>query len=190
MKLIEIDPTRVRASLARRIGQAWLTCLCALALVSCSTPPNPGSATHVGVLREATQDGAQGILGERLSESQAQELALFAFGLVGTPYRWGGNTPDTGFDCSGFIGYVMTHQTHLKPPRTVTQLRAWGVEVLPEQRRTGDLIFFGSGPTPTHAGIYVGKGRFVHAPSTGGAVHLSHLSDAYWQKLQVNYRRP
>jgi cell wall-associated NlpC family hydrolase len=145
---------------------------------------------HVGVSREANQDGAQGIIGERLSESQAQELALFAFGLVGTPYHWGGNTPDTGFDCSGFIDYVLSHQTPLKPPRTVTQLRAWGVEVLPAQRRTGDLIFFGSGPTPTHAGIYVGKGRFVHAPSTGGVVHLSYLSDAYWQKLQVNYRRP
>jgi cell wall-associated NlpC family hydrolase len=190
MILKEFDPSWARVRLPKRIGQICFTCVCVLAVVSCSTPPKPAPVVHLGASPEITQDGAQGILGERLSESQAQEVALFAFGLVGTPYHWGGNTPDTGFDCSGFIDYVVSHQTHLKPPRTVTQLRAWGVEVLPEQRRTGDLIFFGSGPTPTHAGIYVGKGRFVHAPSTGGVVHLSHLSDAYWQKLQVNYRRP
>jgi cell wall-associated NlpC family hydrolase len=177
---------------SKRLGLHFhaLACACALALASCSTPQNTVQTAHVVVSSANAQDGAQGVVGERLSESQAQEAALFALGLVGTPYRWGGNTPESGFDCSGFIDYVMGHQTQLKPPRTVTQLRTWGVEVLPEQRRTGDLVFFGSGPTPTHAGIYVGKGRFVHAPSTGGVVHLSHLSEAYWQKLQVNYRRP
>lgn len=190
MKLKVFDPVWLSALNSKRVGQVCLLCWCAMLLVSCSTTPKPTVGPRIEIPRVVPQDGAQDILGERLSESQAQEVALFAIGLVGTPYHWGGNTPDTGFDCSGLIVYVMSHQTHLKPPRTVTQLRAWGVEVLPEQRRTGDLIFFGVGPTPTHAGIYVGKGRFVHAPSTGGVVHLSHLSDAYWQKLQVNYRRP
>ena len=130
------------------------------------------------------------LTGERLGEVDAQGIALHALGLVGTVYRFGGNTPESGFDCSGLINYVIRLQTPLKPPRTVAQLKTWGMEVPPVSRRTGDLILFGEGLEPTHAGIYVGQGRFVHAPSTGGTVRLSHLEQAYWARMKVSYRRP
>lgn len=178
---------------ARRLWPLFLLTL----LWSCSSPTlryEPSTPDHGASTSKRPQPALPdfgGILpGERLSETDSQGVALHAVGLVGTVYRFGGNTPESGFDCSGLINYVIRLQTPLKPPRTVAQLKSWGIEVPAASRRTGDLIFFGAGPEPSHAGIYVGQGRFVHAPSTGGTVHLSHLEQSYWAKLKVSYRRP
>ena len=124
-----------------------------------------------------------------LTPDQAGDIAIHALGLVGTPYRYGGNTPDGGFDCSGLIGYVYRTRAGLVPPRTVAQLDEFGEPVRVDALRTGDLVLFGSG-RPTHAGIYVGDGRFVHAPSTGGTVRLDQLAGVYWSKQPVSARRP
>src|SRR5574343_242459 len=105
-----------------------------------------------------------------LSDEQAHDIAIHALGLVGTPYRYGGHTPDTGFDCSGLIGYVYRQRVGTPPPRTVAQLNQWGQPIDANELRTGDLVVFGRGRSPSHAGIYVGEGRFVHAPSSGGTV--------------------
>ena len=109
-------------------------------------------------------------------------------GLVGTPYRYGGNTPDSGFDCSGLIGYVYKSRAGVAPPRTVAQLDDFGQSITKSELRVGDLVVFGRG-TPTHAGIYVGEGRFVHAPSTGGTVRLDSLGSTYWSKQKQSFRR-
>lgn len=109
-------------------------------------------------------------------------------GLVGTPYRYGGNTPDSGFDCSGLIGYVYKSRAGVAPPRTVAQLDDFGKAIDASELRVGDLVIFGRG-RPTHAGIYVGEGRFVHAPSTGGTVRLDSLQSRYWSKQPTSYRR-
>lgn len=124
-----------------------------------------------------------------LTSSQADDIAIHALGLVGTPYRHGGNTPDSGFDCSGLIGYVYRSRAGLAPPRTVAQLGGFGEPVSLGEIRTGDLVLFGRGQ-PTHAGIYVGEGRFVHAPSTGGTVRLDQLASTYWSRQPVAVRRP
>ena len=125
-----------------------------------------------------------------LSSDQASNIAIHALGLVGTPYRYGGNTPAGGFDCSGLIGYVYRNEVGTPPPRTVAQLDGWGQAVDTGELRTGDLVLFGRGSRPTHAGIYVGAGRFVHAPSTGGEVRLDVLSRGYWARQSQAYRRP
>ena len=125
-----------------------------------------------------------------LSDEQAHGIAIHALGLVGTPYRYGGNTPDSGFDCSGLIGYVYRNQVGSAPPRTVAQLSSWGQVIDRSERRTGDLVVFGRGRNPSHAGIYVGEGRFVHAPSTGGEVRMDHLESKYWAKQNASFRRP
>ena len=129
-------------------------------------------------------------LPSRLRPGQADDITIYAVGLVGTPYRFGGNTPDTGFDCSGLIGHVYQTRAGVSPPRTVSKLKAWGQAVTSDQARAGDLVLFAPNDEATHAGIYVGDGRFVHAPSTGGEVRLDSLNTRYWASQQVAFRRP
>ncbi|RRV06943.1 peptidoglycan endopeptidase [Pseudomonas sp. v388] len=124
---------------------------------------------------------------------QAAEDVLFrALGLVGTPYRWGGNTPDSGFDCSGLIGYVYRDAAGISLPRSTRDMiviRAPDVKI--DQLQSGDLVFFATsgGSQVSHAGIYVGEGRFVHAPASGGTVKLDSLNKPYWQKAYLNAKR-
>ena len=125
-----------------------------------------------------------------LTDEQAHDIAIHALGLVGTPYRYGGNTPESGFDCSGLIGYVYRNQVGTPPPRTVAQLDTWGYPIDGSQLRAGDLVVFGTGARPNHAGIYVGEGRFVHAPSTGGTVRLDYLQSRHWARQNAAFRRP
>ena len=123
-----------------------------------------------------------------LSPEAGKDLAIHARGLVGTPYRWGGNTPDSGFDCSGLIAYVYRSQAGVSPPRTVALLAGFGQAVEGDELRTGDLVIFGRDPA-WHAGIYVGEGRFVHAPSSGGTVRLDRLDNRYWSRQPTRFRR-
>ena len=151
-----------------------------LLLAGCASPPAGPQRARGAVPAPAP----------RLSAAQSSDIAIHALGLVGTPYRYGGNTPGGGFDCSGLIGYVYQNRAGRAPPRTVAQLDQWGQSIARESLRTGDLVVFGRGRTPHHAGIYVGEGRFVHAPSSGGTVRLDRLDGKYWSAQQVAFRRP
>jgi cell wall-associated NlpC family hydrolase len=126
----------------------------------------------------------------RLTLEQANDVTVMAIGLVGTPYRYGGNTPASGFDCSGLISYVYKQRAGVVAPRTTGGLIDWGTSIPASSLRTGDLVVFVQNGRANHAGIYVGEGRFVHAPSTGGTVRLDRLNSSYWAKQQVSYRRP
>lgn len=121
---------------------------------------------------------------------RSREVVFHALQLVGTPYRFGGTSPEGGFDCSGLVLYV--HQAAGGPrlPRTVREQMAMDLPLVPEGRRVaGDLVFFGQGGRPDHIGIYVGEGRFVHAPSTGGTVRLDRLDAPYWRSRYLGTRR-
>jgi len=160
----------------------WLAALlCAALLAGCASGPRGGHHAPSSASRSAAYPP--------LTASQSDDIAIHALGLVGTPYRYGGNTPDGGFDCSGLIGYVYKSRAGRTPPRTVAQLSSFGEPVGIDEIRTGDLVLFGRG-RPTHAGIYVGDGRFVHAPSSGGTVRLDPLAGVYWSKQPVEVRRP
>lgn len=114
---------------------------------------------------------------------RANEIALRAIGLVGTPYRYGGNTPATGFDCSGLVGYVYRDAGATALPRTTAVIASLpGAPVGRSALRTGDLVFFGARAQVSHVGIYVGEGRFVHAPNAGGTVRLDALDHPYWTR--------
>ncbi|MEN1927700.1 C40 family peptidase [Luteimonas sp. MJ250] len=120
----------------------------------------------------------------------ANAVMMRAISLVGTPYRYGGNTPEGGFDCSGLVNYVYRDMLDLKLPRTSRDLAAYqGPKIQPEKLATSDLVFFGSGGSVTHVGIYIGEGRFVHAPSTGGTVRLDHLDGSYWRRNYSGAKR-
>jgi len=111
------------------------------------------------------------------------DILFRAIGLVGTPYRYGGNTPESGFDCSGLVGYVFRDVAGVSLPRTAQE-----ISVLPaprverKQLDSGDVVLFGDGGRINHVGIYVGRGRFVHAPNSGGTVRLDFLDAPYWNE--------
>ena len=177
-----MSPLSRRTALPAQAGYGLglgLCVVCALLLGGCSTPaaPTPPTTPARSVASALTDD-------------QAHDIAIHALGLVGTPYRYGGNTPDAGFDCSGLIGYVYRHRVGMAPPRTVAQLNSWGYPIDGGELRAGDLVVFGTGRQPSHAGIYVGEGRFVHAPSSGGTVRLDHLQSRYWARQDTAFRRP
>ncbi len=112
----------------------------------------------------------------------ANAVLMRALSLVGTPYRYGGNTPEGGFDCSGLVTYVFRDMLDLRLPRTSRELaRYQGPPIPPARLAPSDLVFFGDGGQVSHVGIYVGEGRFVHAPSTGGTVRLDRLDGAWWR---------
>src|SRR3546814_4762646 len=103
-----------------------------------------------------------------------------AISLVDTPYRYGGNTPEGGFDCSGLVNYVYRAMLDLKLPRTSRALAAYkGPRIAPKRRPTPDLWFFGSAGTVSPVGFYVGEGGFALAPRTGGTVRLDGLDGPY-----------
>lgn len=155
------------------LRRAIVLCAC-LVLAACASAPGPSTRAARPSL---------------LSAEQSRDTAISAMGLVGTPYRYGGNTVDGGFDCSGLIAYAYRQGAGLATPRTVAQLAGFGEPVPRNELRTGDLVVFG-GSRPTHAGIYVGENRFVHAPSTGGEVRLDRLDGPYWVRQKLDIRRP
>ena len=119
-----------------------------------------------------------------------EDYSIAAIGLVGVPYRYGGNTPKGGFDCSGLIGYVYQKVGQIKLPRTVEGIGQVGQSLGNQTPAPGDLVFFNTqGHKHSHVGIYVGQGRFVHAPSKGGTVRLEKISSPYWSSRFTESRR-
>jgi len=116
------------------------------------------------------------------STQVANNVLFRAIGLVGTPYHWGGNTPDSGFDCSGLVDYVFRTSAGVVLPRQSGEIANVDAPRIDEDRLApGDLLFFGSRHRVSHVAIYVGQGRFVHAPNSGGTVRLDQLSGDYWR---------
>ena len=119
-----------------------------------------------------------------------EDISIAAVGLVGVPYRYGGNNPKAGFDCSGLIGYVYYKAASIKLPRTIDAMSNKGKSIDNQPPAPGDLVFFNTtGDKYSHAGIYVGQGRFVHAPSTGGTVRLDQIETPYWASRFTEARR-
>lgn len=124
------------------------------------------------------------------------DRVMVALDLLGTPYRARGTSPDTGFDCSGFIGHVFRAANGIVLPRSSDEMFRMGVagaqDVAREGLAAGDLLFFRigrRGERIDHVGMYVGEGRFVHAPASGGEVRLESLDMPYWQRHFAGARR-
>jgi cell wall-associated NlpC family hydrolase len=113
----------------------------------------------------------------------ANDILFRAIGLVGTPYRYGGNTPQSGFDCSGLVDYVFRDVAGIDLPRTAHEISQMDApQVKRDRLESGDIVFFSGGRKVSHVGIYVGRGRFVHAPNEGGTVRLDFLDAPYWNE--------
>jgi cell wall-associated NlpC family hydrolase len=133
-----------------------------------------------------------GVTGARPTGRTASDAAVdLALSLMGTPYRFGGETPGSGFDCSGLVVYVMAAQD-IAMPRTVQEQYRVGVPVPATALRPGDLVFFTTtGPGATHVGIVSNAERreFVHAPNNGSTVRIDRLDADYWHRNWVGARR-
>jgi cell wall-associated NlpC family hydrolase len=152
-----------------------------LAAVAASAPPAGG---------EATGAAAADLL--RQVHDRASEAVLSAMNFIGVRYRRGGNSAETGFDCSGFTRYVFEHSLGLMLPRRADeQAAAPGfVAVARQDLKPGDLVFFNTmRRTFSHVGIYIGDNRFIHAPSHGKDVRTDDLGFAYWAKRFTGARR-
>ena len=112
-----------------------------------------------------------------------------ALDLRGVRYRLGGDSPSTGFDCSGFVRFVFA-QHQIEVPRTVAEQVAIGRAIKVDRVEAGDLLFFStSTPGPSHVGIVIGGGEFVHAPGDGGVVRVDRVDTPYWRARTVDARR-
>lgn len=118
-------------------------------------------------------------------------LTALANGLRDIRYRRGGREPSTGFDCSGFVRYVFRHSLNVELPASSAAQFLTGLKIDRDKLVEGDLVFFRTeGKRVSHVGIYLGDGRFIHAPSSGKHVSVSNLAEAYWSKRYVGAKRP
>lgn len=115
------------------------------------------------------------------AERKGQDVALFAMGLVETGYRFGGKNPEAGLDCSGMVSYVYDKAAGLRVSGSAADIARKGRPVDAARMRPGDLVFFNTRNSPrSHVGIYIGDGRFVHAPSSGGRVRAESLRKGWF----------
>jgi len=121
---------------------------------------------------------------------KAGDVVVGALNMIGVRYRWGGNTPDSGLDCSGFVRYVFQDTLGLSLPRRAEEMSRVGEKVRVSDLKPGDLVFFNTmRRTFSHVGIYIGDNKFVHSPSTGSTVRVDDLDNRYWEKRFTGARR-
>lgn len=121
---------------------------------------------------------------------KASELVVNAMGFLGVPYKWGGNSAETGFDCSGFVVSVYQQSIGLLLPRKAEQQAAATQKIDQTDLQPGDLVFFNTMRRAfSHVGIYVGNGKFIHAPRAGAEIRVESMGGSYWQNRFDGARR-
>jgi len=151
----------------------------------CATKSSPS------VDRPAYDSGPKTVRSVKIvSSSKGAEVVGTARSLIGTPYKWGGRSPRSGFDCSGFVGYVYG-RFGVELPRTSEAMTSVGRSVDGADLRPGDIVIYNISKKgkSLHVGIATGKGTFVHAPSSGKGVSESSMSLEYWREHFVGARR-
>jgi cell wall-associated NlpC family hydrolase len=122
--------------------------------------------------------------------SKAGTVVVGALNMIGVRYQWGGNSPDSGLDCSGFVRYVFRDTLGMTLPRRAEEMSQMGEKVKMTDLKPGDLVFFNTmRRTFSHVGIYIGDNKFVHSPSTGSKIRVDELDDSYWEKRFTGARR-
>ena len=181
-----LDLARRRVGLALLLGGGWASLLAGCASRPPVARPGGGVAT-----RSAPVPPSQPPL--ELDPAGREESVAQAMLLVNTPYRYGGNTPEGGFDCSGLVAYVLqavATPASRRLPRSTAQWAAASVPVDEAALQRGDLVFFNTtGASFSHMGIFVGQGQFVHAPSTGGTVRKDAVGSRYFGPRYMGARR-
>jgi cell wall-associated NlpC family hydrolase len=141
----------------------------------------------------APVDARQATTGEPrkvIPPAERSEALLIALMTLGVDYRSGGRSTATGFDCSGLVAHVYEEAYGVRLPRTVSAQSETGIAVSAQNLEPGDLVFYDTLGRPySHVGIYLGDGKFVHAPKTGSTVRVESLRSTYWTKRFNGARR-
>ena len=138
------------------------------------------------------QKGIVARLGDTIHQAtdRAADLVLNAMGSLGVPYRMGGTSAETGFDCSGFVRAMFQQTVGLMLPRTAAEQAAATQRIDKTDLKPGDLVFFNTlRRTNSHVGIYVGDGKFIHSPRSGSHVRVENMNISYWQSRFDGARR-
>ncbi len=129
-------------------------------------------------------------IGRQLNQREADQLIGSAMSLLGVAYRFGGTSPSTGMDCSGFMQYIFRRTMQVSLPRTAAEQAQMGVQVSRGALQAGDMVFFNTaGRRISHVGLYIGNDRFIHAPRTGKNIEITSLSNKYWSRRYITARR-
>ncbi|KVC50799.1 peptidase P60 [Burkholderia diffusa] len=156
---------------------------------------NVTNSTQIGSNSSVQQASAQPSSGGAKSflagmAGKAGDVVVGALNMIGVRYRWGGNSPDSGLDCSGFVRYVFQDTLGMSLPRRAEEMSRVGEKVSMSNLKPGDLVFFNTmRRTFSHVGIYIGDNKFVHSPSTGSTVRVDDLDSGYWEKRFTGARR-
>ena len=126
-----------------------------------------------------------------LASEQSDDVVMYALSLVDVNYKFGGKSPDSGLDCSGFISHVFNHIAHLPLPHNARAISQAGQKISLLELKPGDLVFFNTLRRKfSHVGIYLGENRFVHAASTRtGRIMISEMNEQYWETRFNGARR-
>lgn len=123
-------------------------------------------------------------------EAKASELVVNAMAFLGVPYKRGGTSSDTGFDCSGFVRAIFEQTAGLVLPRRANEQAAASQKIDRSDLQPGDLVFFNTMRRAfSHVGIYVGEGKFIHSPKPGAEVRVESMSVSYWARRFDGARR-
>ena len=160
-------------------NRVFIFLLLGLASTSCAAiEPAPDEAPTDSQTRTEAID-----MNDASWSARAREVLVSALSLTGVQYKYGGNSPETGFDCSGFVRYVFKQATSLTLPHSALAISQVGKTVPKNELQPGDLVFFNTlKATFSHVGIYLGNNRFIHSPSKGGQVRVENMQDGYWAK--------
>ncbi len=153
-------------------------------------PQADGSLMFPGQINSLLVAQARQTRPDANAAGRVQTVLKRALALLGTPYRWGGTSPEGGFDCSGLVGYVFRTALGIELPRISREMAQNG-QLISDRAAlaAGDLVFFGRKGRVDHVGIYLGEGNFVHAPRTGRDVTVSSLTTGYWGGKFLQARR-
>ena len=139
-------------------------------------------------LRNPPSSEAEAVQPEELGffSASLDKITARAKDLLGTKYKFGGTSPESGFDCSGFVRYVFK-EANIQLPRSSYEMRKVGTPVDLKSLKVGDLLFFKI--NTSHVGIYIGNGKFIHSPTTGRSVTIESLADSIYNNRLLGARR-
>ncbi len=197
-----LSRTLLQIQAIRRLG-VIAACLSGLFLVGCAGVDGQKTAGSGISGYSASYDwrSSNDPIGEFLARTQNggswvppadinHPLAAHMMTQLGIRYRYGGKSPDMGFDCSGLVGYSASQSLGLKLPPRSDDMAKFGNDVNRKDLQVGDLVFFNTlGRRYSHVGVYIGEDHFVHSPAAGGKVRVENMNQRYWDKRFTGARR-